>query len=131
MVSANRWPSQKKYVVCIYLFIIFILGYYFYSRCSSFIGRTNANQGTKNQLLFLFYLLFVFQGKYNIYIYIKSRRGKKKNLTALKSNSNTVWFNFQTYIYIYLGSLFCLLEPHQMACLTFTMSRSRPSVYVP
>jgi hypothetical protein len=45
-----------------------------------------------------------------IYIYIgaavyqwrgfKSRRGKNKNLTALKSNSNTVWFNFQTYIYI-------------------------------
>ena len=28
----------------------------------------------------------------------KSRRGKNKNLTALKSNSNTVWFNFQTYI---------------------------------
>ena len=23
--------------------------------------------------------------------------GRKKNLTALKSNSNTVWFNFQTY----------------------------------
>ena len=23
-----------------------------------------------------------------------------KNFTALKSNSNTVWFNFQTYIYI-------------------------------
>ena len=47
----------------------------------------------------------------NIYIYIyiyavnqwcefKSRRGKKKILTALKSNSDTVWFNFQTYIYI-------------------------------
>ena len=32
----------------------------------------------------------------------KSRRGKNKNLTALKSNSNTVWFNFQTYIYVYL-----------------------------
>ena len=30
----------------------------------------------------------------------KSRRGKNKNLTAQKSNSNTVWFNFQTYIYI-------------------------------
>ena len=29
-----------------------------------------------------------------------SRRGKNKKLTALKSNSNTVWFNFQTYIYI-------------------------------
>ena len=29
-------------------------------------------------------------------------RGKNKNLTALKSNSNTVWFNFQTYIYIYI-----------------------------
>jgi hypothetical protein len=28
----------------------------------------------------------------------KSSRGKNKNLTALKSNSNTVWFNFRTYI---------------------------------
>ena len=28
--------------------------------------------------------------------------GRRKNLTALKSNSNTVWFNFQTYIYIYI-----------------------------
>jgi hypothetical protein len=28
----------------------------------------------------------------------KSRRGKNKNLTAQKSNSNTVWFNFQTYV---------------------------------
>ena len=28
----------------------------------------------------------------------KSRRGKNTNLTALKSNSNTVWFNFQKYI---------------------------------
>jgi Ni,Fe-hydrogenase I cytochrome b subunit len=33
----------------------------------------------------------------------KSRRGKNKNLTALKSNSNTVWFNFQTYIQIYIS----------------------------
>jgi hypothetical protein len=24
---------------------------------------------------------------------------EEKNLTALESNSNTVWFNFQTYIY--------------------------------
>jgi hypothetical protein len=30
----------------------------------------------------------------------KFRRGKNNNLTAQKSNSNTVWFNFQTYIYI-------------------------------
>jgi hypothetical protein len=28
----------------------------------------------------------------------KTSREKNKNLTALKSNSNTVWFNFQTYI---------------------------------
>jgi hypothetical protein len=33
----------------------------------------------------------------------KSRRGKNKKLTVLKSNSNTVWFNFQTYIYIYMS----------------------------
>ena len=31
-----------------------------------------------------------------------NRRDLNKNLTALKSNSNTVWFNFQTYIYIYI-----------------------------
>ena len=30
---------------------------------------------------------------------LKSRRGKNKNLTALKFNSNTVWFNFQMYIH--------------------------------
>jgi hypothetical protein len=34
----------------------------------------------------------------------KFRRGKNKNLTALKCNSNTVWFNFQTYIYIYVSA---------------------------
>jgi hypothetical protein len=28
--------------------------------------------------------------------------GRTKNLTALKSNSNTAWFNFQMYIYIYI-----------------------------
>ena len=33
----------------------------------------------------------------------KSPRGKNTNLTALKSNSNTVWLNFQIYIYIYAG----------------------------
>ena len=32
----------------------------------------------------------------------KSRRGKNKNLRSHKSNSNTVWFNFQTYTYIYI-----------------------------
>jgi hypothetical protein len=37
----------------------------------------------------------------------KSRRGKNKNLTALKSNSNTVWFNFQTYI-IYICIYTCI-----------------------
>ena len=28
--------------------------------------------------------------------------GRTTNLTALKFNSNTVWFNFQMYIYIYI-----------------------------
>jgi hypothetical protein len=32
----------------------------------------------------------------------KSLRGKNKQLTALKSNSNTGWFNFQTYIWVYI-----------------------------
>jgi hypothetical protein len=35
-----------------------------------------------------------------VWVQIPSR--EKKNLTALKSNSNTVWFNVQTYIYIYI-----------------------------
>ena len=40
----------------------------------------------------------------------KSRRGKNKNLTALKSNSNTVWFNFQTYIiYLYIHFVYSLM----------------------
>jgi hypothetical protein len=39
----------------------------------------------------------------------KSRRGKNKNLTAQKSNSNTVWFNFQTYIYIHVNTHTSLL----------------------
>ena len=34
-----------------------------------------------------------------VWVQIPSR--EEQNLTALKSNSNTVWFNFQTYIYIY------------------------------
>ena len=36
-----------------------------------------------------------------VWVQIPSREEQKK-LTALKSNSNTVWFNFQTYIYIYI-----------------------------
>ena len=35
-------------------------------------------------------------------VWVQILRGKNKNLTALKSNSNTVWFNFQTYIYVYI-----------------------------
>ena len=39
-----------------------------------------------------------------IYMYqrceFKSRRRQNNNWTAQKSNANTVWFNFQTYIYV-------------------------------
>jgi hypothetical protein len=34
--------------------------------------------------------------------------GRTKHLTAQKSNSNTVWFNFQTYIYILLVFIFII-----------------------
>jgi hypothetical protein len=40
------------------------------------------------------YIRICIRLKPYIYIYI--------NRIALKSNSNTVWFNFQTYIYIYI-----------------------------
>ena len=35
-----------------------------------------------------------------VWVQIPSR--EEQNLTALKSNYITVWFNFQTYIYIYI-----------------------------
>ena len=44
-------------------------------------------------------------------------RGKNKNLTALKSNSNTVWFNFQTHIYIYIKYI-CTIYTRLYTCLT-------------
>jgi hypothetical protein len=48
----------------------------------------------------------------------KSRRGKNKNLTALKSNSNTVWFNFQTYIYI-LSIYKCMYHLHTVRHMSY------------
>jgi hypothetical protein len=47
----------------------------------------------------------------------KSRRGKNNNLTALKSNSNTVWFNFQTYIYILYTYMLSALSPSSSPAL--------------
>jgi hypothetical protein len=50
----------------------------------------------------IIYRIFYFKA-YMIVKLLKvaTSREKQKNLTALKSNSNTVWFNFQTYIYIF------------------------------
>ena len=46
-----------------------------------------------------------------VWVQIPSRE-EQQNLTALKSNSNTVWFNFQTYIYI------CLIRIMKMMKIT-------------
>ena len=35
-------------------------------------------------------------------VWVQTPSREEQNFTALKSNSNTVWFNFQTYIYIYI-----------------------------
>ena len=47
-----------------------------------------------------------------VWVQIPSRE-EQKNLTALKSNSNTVWFNFQTiYIYVtgnFIIQAFCIM----------------------
>jgi hypothetical protein len=45
-----------------------------------------------------------------VWVQIPSR--EEQNLTALKSNSNTVWFNFQTYIYIYIYTLCYITALH-------------------
>ena len=49
----------------------------------------------------------------------KSRRGKNKHLTALKSNSNTVWFNFQTYIFIYIYIQIIVIKMSKCGSLWF------------
>jgi hypothetical protein len=60
------------------------------------------------QCTFILYIYFPTMYEYHIYICMyqwcefKSHRGKNKKLTAQKSNSNTVLFNFQTYICIYI-----------------------------
>jgi hypothetical protein len=46
-----------------------------------------------------------------VWVQIPSRE-EQQNLTALQSNSNTVWFNFQTYIYI------CLIRIIKMMKIT-------------
>ena len=47
-----------------------------------------------------------------VWVQIPSR--EEQNLTALKSNSNTVWFNFQTCIYIYIYTVYHKKHPHQL-----------------
>ena len=50
----------------------------------------------------------------------KSHRGKNKNLTAQKSNSNTVWFNFQRYIYcIYISQIMLKLGKMTYKCKSY------------
>ena len=44
----------------------------------------------------------------------KSRQGKNKNLTGHKSNSNTVWSNFQTYAYICVCVFYTVLAGTEM-----------------
>jgi hypothetical protein len=35
-------------------------------------------------------------------VWVQIPSTEEQNLTALKSNSNTVWFNFQMYTFIYI-----------------------------
>ena len=57
---------------------------------------------------------------------IQSRRGKNTNLTAQKSNFNTVWFNFQTYIYIRLKIKPNSVRIRFLSCAIFVL----PSTYI-
>ena len=64
----------------------------------------------------------------------KSRRGKNKNLTAQKYNSNTVWFNFQTYIFIYnqlflLGLIFVFVYYTVKTKLSMYIAHTVPGRY--
>ena len=70
--------------------------------CSLDVKHQPSNQSINQPINHIFYIEITYfhpdfapckQG----FIYIYSR-GKNKNLTAQKSKSNTVWFNFQMYI---------------------------------
>ena len=41
-------------------------------------------------------------------VWVQIPSSEEQNLTALKSNSNTVWFNFQTYIIFSINLVFAL-----------------------
>ena len=60
----------------------------------------------------------------------KSRRGKNNNLTAFKSNSNIVWFNFQTYIHIYIESMLMAKWTWTSKNILLTWKRFKVSLYV-
>ena len=44
--------------------------------------------------------------------------GKTTKLTAQKSNSNTVWFNFQTYIYMHTVRQYVVVQTTQYVIKT-------------
>jgi hypothetical protein len=78
-----------------------------YRRWWSLSVNRNIRQFDYNYSLFVDLLLFLLY--FNIFFYVVVLHFKRllwvqipsreeQNLTALKSNSNTVWFNFQTYI---------------------------------
>ena len=54
------------------------------------------------------------------------RQGKNKNLTALKSNSNTVWINFQTYIYLLQYNT---KKQNNRVSLVITYSKALPNIH--
>ena len=78
-----------------------------YRRWWSLSVNRNIRQFDYNYSLFVDLLLFLLY--FNIFFYVVVLHFKRlvwvqipsreeQNLTALKSNSNTVWFNFQTYL---------------------------------
>ena len=59
-------------------------------------------------------------------VWVQTPSREEQNFTALKSNSNTVWFNFQTYIYIYI-ILSNILKIAELDCCQIIIL----SIYVP
>jgi hypothetical protein len=116
--------TLKKYCVYIYIYVAFkrllfiscqTLDFLYvyqdftpqFSSSKSFVDRLNLWPPKSNIIIFLLHggvkALFVHTSPG---VGSNPVEGRTKNLTALKSNSNTVWFNFPTYIYIYIFQSF-------------------------
>jgi hypothetical protein len=101
------YARKHNTIVSLYIVNVTLLLTSYIHLYKLYLKICNSSENVSTRLLWKIRLVLFFtrewmwsRGAVYQWCGFKSRRGKNKNLTALKSNSNTVWLNFQTYIYI-------------------------------